>query len=520
MFRLLSTSFLAGCLAFAGVAHAQPKTAEPKTALTVSIFSQDIGTLDPHFAVGTQDRVPAAWIFNALVRFRPGTIDPKTIEPDLATSWEQSPDGKTWVFHLRHGVQFHGGYGEFTADDVVFSLNKAANPATSAFAADYAAIKSVDAVDPYTVKITLAQPVPSLLGMVANYSGGFIVSKKAVTERGEGFKRAPIGTGPFMFKSVTPSQSLELVANDAYFRGKPKLSSITYRFMPSGASRDLAFQSGEIDIGSGLQDQKWVARIKAVPHAIPDVMDPAELSQIYLNVTTKPLDDIRVRQAIAYAINRAEILKWRGADVAREPTSVIPSGYLGFTADSGLLPYDPAKAKALLAEAGYKDGVTVKMVMTQEPNSLALMQVVQAQLRRVGINLDMDVVEHATYHQMIRQDLSPLSFYSAARFPVADVYLTQFFHSRSIVKTPTAVTNFSHCNVADAEIDAARTEVDPAKQEADWKAAQRKIVANVCAVPLIETLQVWAHHDDFDFGFPSTGSMSLGPMLTEASGFK
>jgi peptide/nickel transport system substrate-binding protein len=515
MTRLLSTALLALSLVFAGAAHAQPKT-----ALTVSIFSQDIGTLDPHFAVGTQDRVPVAWIFNALVRFKPGTIDPKTIEPDLATSWEQSEDGKTWTFHLRHGVQFHGGYGEFTADDVVFSLKKAANAATSAFSADYAAIKAVEAVDPYTVRIILSQPVPSLLGMVANYSGGFIVSKKAVMERGEGFKRAPIGTGPFMFKSVAPSQSLELVANDAYFRGKPKISSITYRFMPSAASRDLAFQNGEIDLANGLQDQKWISRIKAVPHAIPDVMDPAELSQIYLNITTKPLDDIRVRQAIAYGINRAELLKWRGGDVARIPTSIIPSGYLGFTADSGLLPYDPAKAKGLLAEAGYKDGVTVKMVMTQEPNSLALMQVVQAQLRRVGITVDMDVVEHATYHQMIRQDLSPMSFYAAARFPVADVYLTQFFHSRSIVKGPTAVTNFSHCNVADADIDAARTEVDPVKQEAEWKAAQRKIVAAVCAVPLIETLQVWAHHDDFDFGFPMTGSMSLGPMLTEASGFK
>ena len=515
MIRSLPAALLALSLAFGGAVRAAPKT-----ALTASIFAQDIGTLDPDFAVGTQDRAPVVWIFNALVRFKPGTIDPKLIEPDLATAWEQSPDGKVWTFHLRHGVQFHGGYGELTADDVVFSLNKAANPATSAFSADYAAFKSVEAVDPYTVRITLSQPVPSLLGLVANYSGGFILSKKAYAALGDGFKRAPIGTGPFMFKSVAPSQSLDLVANDAYFRGKPKISSITYRFMPSSASRDLAFQSGEIDLGDGQQDQKWVTRMKAVPHTITDVMDPAELSQIYLNITVKPLDDIRVRQAIAYGINRAEILKWRGADVAREPTSVIPSGYLGFTADNGLLPYDPAKAKALLAEAGYKDGVTVKMVMTQEPNSLALMQVVQAQLRRVGINVDMNVVEHATYHQMIRQDLSPMSFYAAARFPVADVYLTQFFHSRSIVKGPNAVTNFSHCNAADAEIDAARTEVDPAKQAADWKAAQQKIVAQVCAVPLIETLQVWAHHDDFDFGFPMTGSMSLGPMLTEVSGFK
>ncbi len=514
MTKLLRAASLSATLLFAAAAWAEPKT------LTVSIFSQDVGTMDPHFAVGTQDRVPVAWMFNALVRFKPGSIDPKTLEPDLAERWDESPDGKTWTFHLRHGVQFHGGYGELTADDVVFSLQKAGKTDTSAFSADYAQFASVEAVDPYTVRITLTQPVPSLLGLVANYAGGFILSKKAYAERGDAFKRQPIGTGLLMFKSIASSQSLELVANDQYFRGKPKIDAVSYRFMPSSASRDLAFQNGEIVVGHGVQDQKWVARTKTVPHAVVDVIDPSELSQLYLNATVKPLDDIRVRQAIAHAINRPELLRWRGADVAREPRSVIPTGYLGWTAENGLLPYDPAKAKALLAEAGYKDGVTVKMTMTQEPNSLALMQVVQAQLKRVGINLDMNVVEHATYHQMIRQDLSPVSFYSAARFPVADVYLTQFFDSRSTVKGPTAVTNFAHCSAADAPIRAARTEVDRGKQDAEWADAQRKVIAEVCAVPLIETLQAWAHRDNFDFGFPMGGSMSLGPMLTEASGFK
>jgi peptide/nickel transport system substrate-binding protein len=142
---------------------------------------------------------------------------------------------------------------------------------------------------------------------------------------------------------------------------------------------------------------------------------------------------------------------------------------------------------------------------------LTAAQVFQAQLKRAGINLDMQVVEHATYHQQIRQDLSPIVYYSAARFPVADIYLTQFFHSRSIVKTPTAVTNFSHCDVADKEIDAARGETDK---------AQQKIVAQVCAVPMFETLQVYARHDDLDYGYKLEGSMALGPMITEATHFK
>ena len=494
--------------------------AAPKTTLIVGMAAQDVGKLDPHLAVTTIDRAVVAWMFNGLVRFKPGSMSPTDIEPDLAESWESSPDKKIWTFHLRHGVKFHGEYGEMTADDVVFSLKKSADPKRSAASADFAAFDTIEAIDPYTVKITLKQTVPSLLGIITNYSGGFIVSKKAVEKLGDGFAAGPIGTGPFAFAGVTPNQSLELVANKTYYRGVPKLAKISYRFLPSNASRDLAFQNGELDLEYGMQDQTWVDRTRKVPHAIVDVFEPGEEAILHLNMATKPLDDLRVRQAIAHAINRPELLKWQGADVSREPGSVIPIGNLGFTADNGLPKFDLAKSKALLAEAGFPNGLTLKVIHTQLPNMLAQMQVVQAQLKRAGINLDLQVVEHATFHQMIRQDLSAIVFYSAARFPVADVYLTQFYHSRSTVKTPTAVVNFSHCTAADADIDAARTEPDATKQVALWQDAQRKIVAQMCSVPLIETLQAWVRRDDLDYGYDLKGSLSLGPLITEATHFK
>ncbi|HET7879762.1 MAG TPA: ABC transporter substrate-binding protein [Acetobacteraceae bacterium] len=512
---LFRAALLASTLALAA-----PAMAQPKTTLNFGMAAQDVGQLDPHFAVSTIDRVPAALMFNGLVRFAPGSADPATLEADLAEKWEATEDGKTWTFHLRHGVQFHGGFGELTADDVVFSLKKAGDAKTSAFASELRPFQTIEAVDPYTVRLVLKDNIPSVLGTLTNYSQGFIVSKKAVEQRGDDFKRNPIGTGPFAFASVTPNQSLELVANDAYFRGAPKIKKISYRFIPSDASRDLAFQNGELDLNYGRADQAWVNRTKGQPHTIVDVFAPAELAELHLNTTVKPLDDIRVRQAIAYAINRPEIVRWRGADVSREGQSVIPRGYLGFTADNGLLPNNVEKAKALLKEAGYPDGVTIKMIQSQLPEMLTAAQVFQAQLKRAGINLDMQVVEHATYHQQIRLDLSPIVYYSAARFPVADVYLTQFFHSRSIVKTPTAVTNFSHCDVADKEIDAARGETDKAKQLALWAEAQKKIVAQVCGVPMFETLQVYARHDDLDYGYKLEGSMSLGPLITEATHFK
>ena len=512
---LVRTTLLAIALGFSAPAFAQPKT-----ALNVGIAAQDIGQLDPHFAVSTIDRIVAAWMFNGLVRLPPGTNDPAKLEGDLAESWDTSPDGRTWTFHLRHGVQWQAGFGEVTADDVVFSLKKAGDAKTSAFSSELRPVQTIEALDPYTVRLVLSQNVPNLLGIVTNYSQGFIVPRKAVEQRGEDFKRNPVGSGPFAFGSVTPNQSLELKAHDGYFRGAPQIKTISYRFMPSDASRDLAFQNNELDLNYGRADQAWVNRTKALPHTVVDIFEPAEEAQLHLNITVKPFDDIRVRQAVAYAINRPELVRWRGTDVSREAQSVVPRGYLGFTADNGLVGNNIDKAKALLKEAGYPDGITVKMIQSQLPEMLTAAQVFQAELKKAGINLDLQVVEHATYHQQIRQDLSPIVYYSAARFPIADVTLTQFFHSRSIVKTPTAVTNFSHCDVADAEIDAARVETDRAKQLALWAEAQRKIIAKVCAVPMFETLLVFAHHDDLDFGYRLEGSLSLGPLITEATHFK
>jgi peptide/nickel transport system substrate-binding protein len=490
--------------------------AEAQQTLRVGMAAQDVGRLDPHFAVSTIDRVVVAWMFNGLVRFKPGSIDPAEIEPDLAERWESSADGRTWTFHLRRGVRFHGDFGELTADDVVFSLRKSGNAQSSAFAADFRAFEAVEAVDSHTVRIRLRENVPSLLGILTNYSGGYIVSRRAVEQRGADFVRNPIGTGPFALERVTPNQSAELVAHQGYFRGSPQIARISYRFIPSDASRDLAFQNRELDVNYGRADQNWINRTRQLPNTTVDVFEPGELAILNLNTRQPPFNDIRVRQAVAHAVNRAELVRFRGQDVSREGQSLVPRGYLGFAAQDLPAP-DPARARALLAEAGHPNGLTVRVIHTQLPEMLNMMQVVQQQLRRGGITLDLQVVEHATFHQQIRQDLSPLVYYAAARFPVADIYLTQFFHGRSRVGTPTAVTNFSHCDQADAQIDAARASTDLNEQRRLWAEAQRILVQNVCGVPLIETLLVFARRDNVDYGYQLRGSMSLGPLITEAS---
>ena len=508
-----------GTLTAFAVALATPVVAQK--SITIGMSAPDIGQVDPHKATTTQDKPMTSWAFNGLVRFKPGSGDLAGLEPDLAEKWVKSPDGLVWTFTLRKGVKFHRGFGELTAEDVVFSLTRAGDPKSSSFSADYASFAKVEALDPLTVRITLKSPVPSLLGLVANYHGGNIVSKKAVQQMGDDFKLKAIGTGPFMVDEYKPKESITFVANKEYFRGAPKLDRIVYRFIQADAARDLAFQSGEIDVIYGRQDQKWVERVKTMPNVTVDVIRPAELQLLHLNLTQKPLDDIRVRRAIATAIDRRQFTTFIGEVIAQPGRSVVPIGYLGFDDTTSVFGSgDAARAKQMLAEAGHPNGITVKMVQTSLPSMLSVSQVVQAQLKKAGVDVQLDVVDHQTFHANIRKDLSQIIQYSAARFPVADVYLSQFFHSRAIVGTPTATTNFSHCAVADAEIDAARIEQDAAKQKALWATAQKKIIENLCAIPLHEQMLAWARKSSVDYGYKLDYAMHLGPTITEVTTMK
>ena len=510
-FASMAAAFV-GALLLAAVVPAQAEK-----VLNVGMAAADLGSLDPHRTATTPDKAIIGWMFNGLVRFKPGTMNPEAIEPDLAQSWEASPDQLTWTFHLRKGVQCNNGYGELGADDVVFSLKRASDPKISSFSSDYADVASIEAPDAATVQLKFKRRPPSVLGILTNYQGGNIVCKKAMEKLGDDFRTKAVGTGPFAVESYTPNQSVTLVANKSYFRGAPKIDRIVYRYIPSDATRDLAYSSGEIDLLYGRQDQVWVERMKSLPHTVVDVFGPGELSDINLNITKKPLDDLRVRQAMAYGVNRADLVKFKGALTAREAVSIIPHDYLGTDEHAPLYPYNPAKAKQLLMAAVYPDGLKITVIQTSLPSMLNTMQIVQAQLKKVGIDLQLEVVDHPTFHAQIRKDLSMAVMYAAARLPVADVYLTQFFHSRSIVGTPTAVTNFSHCGVADQEIDGARQTADLAKQKALWKEAQDKLITEVCAVPLYEQLQVWAHRDKLDYGYKLDASLTLGPIINEQS---
>ena len=476
----------------------------------------DIGSLDPHFASIGSDMSILNCIYNGLVRFLEGTIEFEKIEPDLAERWERSADFTKWTFYLRKNVKWHKDFGEFTAEDVKFSIERVMDPKTaSPFRGQFANFNEVKVVDKHTVQLTLKRPDPFLLLRVMDYQGGIVVSKKAVEKYGKDFKLNPVGTGPFEFVEYRPRERVVLKRYDSYFRGKPILERVEYIFMQEINSRMLAFQKGELDC-LRFADQ-YIPVLRSMGATI-DLPWPGEYNAYFINITKKPLDDIRVRRALAHGINRKELMKFMGEGVLGEAYSACPNGYFGFTDQVTKYEYDPAKAKELLKQAGLPNGFTMKVYMSSSETMKMTAEIIQEQWRKIGVNMDVEIVDHSTYHSMIRKDANPVIAYNCARIPICDIYMTQFLHSNSIVGKPTAVTNFSHYTAIDDFLDQARMETDPEKQKKLYAEAQKKVLEDCVMIPtVIRPNFNGARRPYVDLGYNFKASMFYDYVFNETS---
>jgi peptide/nickel transport system substrate-binding protein len=383
---------------------------------------------------------------------------------------------------------------------------------------------TVAKVDDKTVTITMDTPLsPTLfLPKVANYSGGFILCMKAYDAMGaDAFKTSPVGTGPFMFQNYTPQNSVELVANDQYFRGAPKLAGVSVRYIADSSAREFGIAGGDLDVIAGLPEAQWVDRINSEGKVKAEVFGVGEAVFVNMNVTVAPFDDVRVRQAIAYAINRDEHVALFGAPVGEPIYSVVPAQLMpgGLTQEEAAaqgLAYDQdiEKAKQLLAEAGHPDGFEITLVTSEMSDYRANYEVLQAELAEIGIKVNLNVVDHATMHAQIREDVNPIVIYVAFR-PNADVYLTNFFYSESAIGSPSAITGFAHYSGVDDLIQQARAETDPAKQAELWKQANAKILTDMAAMPLDIKNLVYARTPNVDYGHELVSSLALYPQITE-----
>lgn len=451
----------------------------------------DAGQMDP-FGVGLSQDMPV-WelIYDKLVEYPQKGLPTTKVVPALAESWDVSDDSTMYTLHIRRGVQFDKGYGELTADDVKFSLNRARDDQLSAVASQFtfANIKSVDVVDKYTVGVQLDKPDPGWLVHMANSSdtGRFIVSKKAVQELGKDAWTQPVGTGAFTLQDYKPQDRMILVRNDNYWKGKPTLQRVEWLYMPSLTSREAALRRGEVDAIAGAYDGTWLEKMKKLGFTV-DVMGPGLAGLMELNQTIKPLDDWRVRAAIAYAIDRKEIAAAFGTILAEPQPSPVPSTYLFGVPDYQGIPryeYDPAKAKALLAAAGYPDGFTLDEYASEMDRYLTQYTILQAQLKKVGINLNLKVVDHATFHSYGKANKNPLMLFGYLGTDGAPL-LESFYLSSGKMSGSSPALNYS--NYGNPLVDELLTDAPFAPlpaQEVYYAAVQRKVVNDLATYPTV-----------------------------------
>jgi ABC-type transport system substrate-binding protein len=358
----------------------------------------DPDSLDPANTDSNPGEAVGHMVHNYLVRF-----DAKVnLHPDLATKWTQSKDGLTWTFTLRKGVKFHDGT-PFNAEAVKYNFDRfigQEKPLKSGLHEPI--IKSVDVVDEHTVRFNLKVPFAFFLNNLAHSASG-IVSPAAHKKWGKDLTLHPTGTGPFKFVEWVRGDRVVLERNDDYYEGKARLEKIIIRTVREDSARVLGLQAGDYDL---------IVRIP--PEEVPRLMREGRVRiygeqsnraiRIAFNVTKKPLDDVRVREALNYAIDKESIVKNIYQDMAAVIPTLVGPLNIGYAAVKGY-PYDPAKAKKLLADAGYPNGFEINL-WTPKGRYLKdyeLAQAVQQQLAAVGVKAKLETFEWGAYLAQLRK---------------------------------------------------------------------------------------------------------------------
>jgi len=495
----MSRWFVAGLAVLALLVSLAPAPAEAQRKKILNIAAKEPDTLDPHASTLGQSQAISRFMFRGLTRFaiKDGKVTTAEVEPDLAESWSLSPDGTIWTFRLRKGVQFHKGFGEMTAEDVKFSIDRQVQKTPGMrYGVNLEVIKSVEVVNPYTVQIALKSFDAIFLLRMVGYQNGYIVSKKAAQDH-EKFKWNPVGTGPFYFERHTPREKIILKAFDKFAGGRPQIDEVHWYDVPEDATKLIGLEKGTFDmLYPEAVTADFADQVKKMGMII-DRRGPGGQERFYINMTAKPFDDIRVRRAFMHAIDRKAIKETMyPGDLARLATSCVPPGYFGHVPMT-FPEHSVEKAKKLLAEAGHPNGFTIKSYFISKSFFYPkVMTLAQEQLKKVGINVELQVVDHPTFHENIRKNLDPFVLYGGTRITDADPWLSLFFES-SEIPDPGAGnkgTNFAHYRGIDDLLVAGRGERDVKKRAAIYAEAQKRIERDLVCLPLQDVPNQWARN--------------------------
>jgi peptide/nickel transport system substrate-binding protein len=417
--ELLASLAGAGLAAWAatppGVAGIPVAEAAPETPRNGGVLTQSTTSDPPHFDLHQSDTIaallPLAPCYNRLVQYDP--LDVNKILPDLAERWQISPDGKLYTFHLRRGVKFHHGK-PFKAEDVKASWDRIFDPPKGMFSlrkGTYEAISGIETPDDYTVRFVLKRPMWSLLVNMAQ--GWNVIFPKDILDAKGDMKKDVVGTGPFKLKQYARGVSTEVERNpDYHVKGRPYLDGIKTFIIPDLNTAGNAYIAGQLLLHvsqTSAQADQIVQRVGT--QGVTVKLTQVSLIAMEMNGQRKPWDDVRVRQAASMAIDRKEAMAVM-TDGAGEPGGMmlstgkwaLPAAELrkmpGFASDKAA---ERARARKLLAEAGFPNGVKGTMTTRRGENFEAVAIFLKDQLAQVGIDLAIQIHETASYYDRLNK---------------------------------------------------------------------------------------------------------------------
>ncbi len=463
--RILSLSTL---LLLTGAAT----TAQAQTAggiLRAGMQADPVG-LDPHVTQATSTRNQLENVYDTLVAFDPSG----KIVPSLATRWTTSKDGLTWTFTLRGDVKFHNGRA-FEASDVAYSLGRIKDPATkSPRSGDFELIKSVTAPNRTTAVITLSKPFSPLLSKLA-FTLNVIVPKEAAAT----LNTKPVGTGPFSFVEYVPQTRMVLKKNpnfwgkDAKGNKLPYLDGITYSYLPDATARVTALRTGNVDWIEYVPSTA-IQTLKADTNVNVLGGPAANYRALFFNVAQKPLDNPKVRRAIAYALNNQEIVDVAllGVGGIASPGTVFPDGNYYASPDASYGKPNLDRARALLKEAGFPNGFTLDLKVTSTYDFLRVpAEIIQAQLAPIGIKVNINALEWSVFLPDILAKKYTATILGESGQGDPDDYLYTPFASDSGGN----LTNFKDATI-DKWLDQGRQVADPAARKKLYVDVQKRLV--------------------------------------------
>lgn len=492
---LLIAALAAGCAPAAQPQAPAPAPTSPAVtgAITRALTSEP-PAIDPQGAAASGLNLLLPYLFDTLVYRETDN----TYKPFLAEAWETAPDGKSITFRLRKGVTFHDG-SPLDAAAVVFTFERFKKSGTkSPIYSGIAVMAGVEAVDGLTVRFRFDKPSATFLGTLSQPYAA-IMSPAAVQAAGDEVGRRPVGTGLFRLEEWKPGVSISLARNPAYAWGPPSAKNIgpalfqrlVFQVIPDANTQLAALQAGEVDV-IFINDPAHFQRLEAVKSL--QVRRETLDSLIYLgfNCAKAPFDEVKVRQALSHAVNKAEIISLALGGLGEAADTLLPPTLFGYNA--GLAQYgqayDPARAKALLAEAGFSraaDGSWqrggkklggVLLTSTRAPND-AIATVLQAQLKAIGVAVDIQQLDSAAVMKATTEGAFDLLLW---RYDWNDPDVLNMYLSSSRIKQ-TNRTWYGN-PAADALLEAGARELNPAKRAAIYYDAQKIILADAPWQPL------------------------------------